>query len=164
MYADILRSKRTLGWRTCLIIPELEEELHISQIYMRAYKEIEELRSLQSDLDEYLDVLRQRESMGVSIGEELILGELKAEELKLHIRNCTQSYESNYNKQWGMIMKAGYQDSRFAQQVTDYACIYTGKASNLGRVSPNRPFRPAQDFMPHETFFDSPRASGIAGL
>lgn len=27
MFADILRSKRTLGWRTCLIVPELEGEM-----------------------------------------------------------------------------------------------------------------------------------------
>lgn len=30
MFADILRSKRTLGWRTCLIIPELEHELEVA--------------------------------------------------------------------------------------------------------------------------------------
>ena len=28
MFADILRSKRTLGWRTCLIVPELEGEMN----------------------------------------------------------------------------------------------------------------------------------------
>ena len=27
MFSDILRSKRTLGWRTCLIVPELEHEI-----------------------------------------------------------------------------------------------------------------------------------------
>ena len=27
MYSDILRSKRTLGWRTLLIVPELEHEV-----------------------------------------------------------------------------------------------------------------------------------------
>ena len=27
MYADILRSKKTLGWRTCLIVPELTAEI-----------------------------------------------------------------------------------------------------------------------------------------
>ncbi len=31
MYADILRSKRTLGWRTCLIIPELDHELTVAK-------------------------------------------------------------------------------------------------------------------------------------
>jgi 5'-nucleotidase len=27
MYSDILKSKRTLGWRTCLVIPELADEI-----------------------------------------------------------------------------------------------------------------------------------------
>ena len=29
IYGDILRSKKTLGWRTMLVIPELETELSI---------------------------------------------------------------------------------------------------------------------------------------
>lgn len=37
MFADIVRSKRTLGWRTCLIVPELEGE-------MLAHRENQELR------------------------------------------------------------------------------------------------------------------------
>lgn len=31
MFADILRSKRTLGWRTCLIVPELESEMNANR-------------------------------------------------------------------------------------------------------------------------------------
>ena len=31
MYSDILRSKRSLGWRTCLVIPELAEEVEMLQ-------------------------------------------------------------------------------------------------------------------------------------
>lgn len=31
MFADILRSKRTLGWRTCLIVPELENEMNANR-------------------------------------------------------------------------------------------------------------------------------------
>jgi len=27
MYSDVLKSKRDLGWRTCLIVPEVAEEL-----------------------------------------------------------------------------------------------------------------------------------------
>ena len=33
MYSDILRSKRSLGWRTCLVIPELTEEIDALQKY-----------------------------------------------------------------------------------------------------------------------------------
>ena len=29
IYGDILRSKKTLGWRTMLVVPELETELEI---------------------------------------------------------------------------------------------------------------------------------------
>ena len=29
IYGDILRSKKTLGWRTMLVVPELETELSI---------------------------------------------------------------------------------------------------------------------------------------
>lgn len=29
IYGDILRSKKALGWRTMLIVPELEKELEI---------------------------------------------------------------------------------------------------------------------------------------
>lgn len=29
IYGDILRSKKTLGWRTMLVVPELESELHV---------------------------------------------------------------------------------------------------------------------------------------
>lgn len=58
MYADILRSKRTLGWRTCLIIPELENELSVLQHETNLAKEIQVLREKQIDLDETIDILR----------------------------------------------------------------------------------------------------------
>ena len=31
IYGDILRSKKTLGWRTMLVVPELETELDTLQ-------------------------------------------------------------------------------------------------------------------------------------
>lgn len=31
IFADVLRSKKTLGWRTMLVIPELETELAMLQ-------------------------------------------------------------------------------------------------------------------------------------
>lgn len=31
IYGDILRSKKTLGWRTMLVVPELDTELDILQ-------------------------------------------------------------------------------------------------------------------------------------
>ena len=33
----------------------------------------------------------------------------------------------------------------------DYACLYTSRASNLGRVSPLKSFRPVQEFSTHDS-------------
>jgi len=47
MYSDILRSKRSLGWRTCLVVPELETEIAIAQKHYEAAEKVREFRQLQ---------------------------------------------------------------------------------------------------------------------
>jgi len=150
MYADILRSKRTLGWRTCLIIPELEGEILTSMHEGEAAQEILRMRRLQYDLDEYMDLLRQRIGLGVDAHEQLREAELKSESLKKQVRALGDAFNAKFNLHWGQLFKAGYQESRFAKQVTDYACLYTSRASNLGLVNPNRPFRPVFGSSPHD--------------
>jgi hypothetical protein len=46
---------------------------------------------------------------------------------------------------WGELMKVRLERSRFANQVSSYACIYTSKASNLRYYSP---------FKRHESFYE----------
>ena len=150
MYSDILRSKRSLGWRTCLIIPELEHELRMAEEHADLAAAVMNMRTLQYDLDEYLDLLRLRWSMGVDVAEQLKEAEAKSEELKGVLRNMTDNYNAKFNPTWGQLFKAGHQDSRFAKQVMDYACLYTSRASNLGRVSPLKSFLPAQEFVAHD--------------
>jgi 5' nucleotidase family len=52
--------QRTLGWRTCLIVPELEHEIrtHKDNAKLKVY--INDLRALQYDLDEWADDLRYK--------------------------------------------------------------------------------------------------------
>ncbi|KAJ0580248.1 putative HAD-superfamily hydrolase, subfamily IG, 5'-nucleotidase, HAD-like superfamily [Helianthus annuus] len=52
---------------------------------------------------------------------------------------------------WGQIMKAGFQNSRFAHQVERFACLYTSQVGNLGLYSPNKYYRPVENFMVHES-------------
>eukprot|EP01039_Chlorochromonas_danica_P007712 gene7712-8519_t len=165
MYADILRSKRTLGWRTCLIIPELDNELEVAKNEVALAKEVYRLRKLQFDFDDYIDRMRHRlhrlslsttsKSKVDSESEEklvkqLQLAEERAEQLKKLVQKTNEEYNRRFNRYWGQLFKAGHQDSRFAKQVMDYACLYTSRATNLGTISPNRPFRPMQDFLPHD--------------
>lgn len=150
IYADVLKSKRNLGWRTCLIIPELDYELEIAKQYQHLSKRMFHLRQLQYDLDEYMDMLKQKQQLGAMVDTQLIEAQNKAIELKIDLKRLREEYHSKYNPIWGPLFKAGFQDSRFAKQVADYACLYTSKASNLGFVSPNRRLRTMQAFMPHD--------------
>ena len=58
--------------------------------------------------------------------------------------------EEGFNRYWGLIFKEGTENSRFGEQVEDYACIYTSRVSNFRFYSPNRHFRGPRDRMPHE--------------
>ena len=67
IYGDILRSKRSLGWRTCLVIPELDHEAKVAKEETSLYTEVLKLRRLQYDLDDYIDLLRNRIKQGMSV-------------------------------------------------------------------------------------------------
>merc|ERR1711988_1051250 len=121
---------------------ELEEELEITIQESEKAQEILNLRRLQYDLDEYLDILRQRLLLGSDVQMKIDEATQKAEELKVSLYNLNEDYNAKFNPFWGQLFKAGHRESRFAKQVTDYACLYTSKASNFRFASPNRPFRP----------------------
>jgi len=55
-----------------------------------------------------------------------------------------------FHPQWGQLFKAGHQNSRWAQQVADYACLYTSHATNLQYATSHTTFRALTDMMPHD--------------
>lgn len=57
IFADILRSKRSLGWRTCLIVPELQSEVSVFQQMDAERQELMDLKRKQYRLENELDVL-----------------------------------------------------------------------------------------------------------
>lgn len=157
MYSDILRSKRSLGWRTCLVIPELSNEM---AAYRRAESDMTEMhriRDLRNSEDDTADTLRLKLCDDDLEGEEK---DFTAEELAdaierrnlLHeeLKQRLVEYNKFFHPTWGQLFKAGFMDSRFAKQVADYACLYTTQVSDLGEVSPEREFRAISDSMPHD--------------
>ena len=60
------------------------------------------------------------------------------------------SIDRMYNPYWGGIFRAGHENSRFGQQVWDYADLYTSRVSNFLAYSPLRYFRAPRAQMPHE--------------
>ena len=58
--------------------------------------------------------------------------------------------DRSFNPYWGAIFREAAENSRFGQQVEDYACVYTSRVSNFLAYSPLRYFRSPRDHMPHE--------------
>jgi len=78
--------------------------------------------------------------------------QMQQTELKQTIQSKLEQYDGAFHHRWGPLLKAGFQISRFARQASDFACIYTSRASNIGLVSPYRPFRPTKDAMAHDQY------------
>ncbi len=173
-YDDILRTKRQFNWRTAMIVPGLAAEIKINQKEGRLRTELFKLflerdatylkitklysvvgktradkihnfsRKTQADLAR-LD-RRTRETFLEVIKLEKLLSDLM---IKINVRN--RELFKRYNKYWGSEFSAGNESSRFAGQIADFACIYTGKVSNLLAYSPNKYFHKKRVVMPHET-------------
>ncbi len=58
--------------------------------------------------------------------------------------------EHDFNPYWGLVFKEGNELSIFGKQVQDYACLYTGRVSNLLAYSPLHNYRAPVDLLPHE--------------
>ena len=108
MYADILRSKRTLGWRTCLIVPELTGEI---MAYKRHKEERTEVLALRREqfLLENTEISNDDEEANKT------LTRLKV--LRGEIRDKLGKYNRVFHPKWGPLFRAGFQESRFALQV-----------------------------------------------
>jgi hypothetical protein len=68
-YGDILRSKRSLGWRTAMIVPEVEREVAVTHEQARSYKTLERL-AFEHDQLELEKAARGREwrELSLSLG------------------------------------------------------------------------------------------------
>jgi HAD superfamily 5'-nucleotidase-like hydrolase len=69
IYGDILRSKKTLGWRTMLVAPELEAELARLRETSETQRELRLLREARAELDDRV----QRLEWALKNGERLLL-------------------------------------------------------------------------------------------
>ena len=164
VYSDVVRSKRTLGWRTCLIVPELTNEIMAHKKQRLPRSKLLEMRLQQFKMEKELDQLVSADNEIVDLhntSKSEVMNEVNI--LRKKIKDKLQRYNKVYHPRWGPLFKAGFQDSRFAKQICDYACLYTSRASNLGLVAPQRPFRPVSDSLPHDAWIEaqtSPSSSG----
>ncbi|HEY5937684.1 MAG TPA: HAD-IG family 5'-nucleotidase [Kofleriaceae bacterium] len=171
IYGDILRLRKQHMWRTAMVLQELEREISVSDRLEGQIEDLELLdrrhRNLQSEIDyqslrlkkiaRLLDdpatvaPLRprledERRSTRVSI-ESL---RDRAKLMDTEIDSLEDRIDRAYNSHWGSCLREGNENSRFGEQVNDYADLYTSRVSNFGPYSPLRYFRAPRRPMPHE--------------
>lgn len=132
IYSDILRSKRTLGWRTCLIIPELPNEIATYKKHRARRLELLESKRKQYIWENQLDKLfvrQQRLSQNKDTSDPIVTAELaqisstteelkdRIKALKVDIRQKQLDYDAEFHPRWGQLFKARFQESRLAKQV-----------------------------------------------
>ncbi|KAB2023326.1 hypothetical protein ES319_D06G010100v1 [Gossypium barbadense] len=157
IYGDILRSKKVLGWRTMLVVPELEREVKLLWELRDMRKQLRLLRDERDLVEDQIHHLKwslKFESFRDDEKQKMIsaLGELESQrdQARLAHQQAQRECHQKFHKIWGQLMKTGYQNSRFAHQVERFACLYTSQVSNLSLYSPDKYYRPSEDFMPHE--------------
>ena len=171
-YGDILRSKKSVGWRTAMIIPEVETEMLVNASmetdllrldqtagerdrtgheHQMARAELHRLEELLERSRGSADEVRRQLARKVASLRDRCAG-LEKERARLHdeVVRLDEECSAAHNKHWGMVFREANEITRFAHQVKDFACIYTARVSNFLNYPSDTYFRAPVDRMPHE--------------
>ncbi|MFT3836657.1 MAG: HAD-IG family 5'-nucleotidase [Myxococcaceae bacterium] len=171
IYGDILKSKKTSMWRTCMIVQEIEDELEYIDSRRSETEKLADLEFLLARIDDELSIYKaQLNAVDRRLERETLEAEPRAkledekkrvkadlDKLRKAYKECTEicqtlevDVERGFNGNWGLLFKEGNENSRFGEQVESYACIYTSRVSNFVFYSPLQYFRSPRALLPHE--------------
>nr|CDS29471.1 cytosolic purine 5' nucleotidase [Hymenolepis microstoma] len=136
IFGDILRSKKKVGWRTFLVIPELTNEIYV---WKKKKDLFDKLQYLDHKLaDAYKD-------MNIETSEQPDVDNLRTE-----IRKVAQEMERSYGL-LGSVFRSGSRHTFFSSQALRYADIYSFSCFNLLYYPLCYMFRAPTMYMPHES-------------
>lgn len=173
IYGDILRSKRETAWRTCMVIPELIDQIRVENqvrpLLRRLSHNEAKRKKLQMDFQLRSSQVRLLHQFKESEADELEPHHLR--QIDGEIARINRLLEKNdkdlsrvlygsrqmradvsavFNPFWGRLFQTGGQLSAFAEQVRDYACVYTAMVSNFNFYSGHSYLQGYFTPMPHE--------------
>lgn len=152
IYGDVVSIKKTFNWRTALVLDPLTEEIDAIKKSAPIQREIDKQMHLKEILEVKLNDLDLKKH---EFHEEVSKDEInnlfaEVEKVNAKISELLDEHKKYFNPYWGEMMRAGLEESRFADQVEKYACIYMTKVSDLIKYSPRTYFRPERRILPHE--------------
>jgi hypothetical protein len=173
IYGDILVSKRARGWRTVMIVPELDEELDLNSQAPSRYADWDRLdRELDLLNDEIAFVTDARESLDEALeqeGERAVADPLRQQVHALHDELLDQSQrlkearrrliqrihllqsqvDQKFHPHWGSVFVEGNDRTLFGDSIEEHADLYTSRVSNFLEYSTEHYFRAARIAPPH---------------
>jgi hypothetical protein len=172
-FGDILRAKRSSGWRTAMLVQELKNEIEVDRALAGEYQAVDRLLSRRSQVVLEANRLRRRmqqlahrriEGDGILAPEDLVhlqqqeladalriqALEAEVESITTQVKERRRGLDGRFNPYWGKLFKSGEINSRFGQQVKEFACLYTSAVSNFAAYPESMYFRSSREIMPHE--------------
>lgn len=169
IYGDMIRLKKSRGWRTAMVLQELQDENATSERLAGQIRDLEMLdrrrRNLESEIDYQVLMLKQIQRLIDTCDDDLRPRLVEAKDqarvaldslrnrsrmMLEEVSGLERSIDRSYNPHWGAMFREGNENSRFGQQVAEYSDLYTSRASNFLSYSPLRYFRAPRKVMPHE--------------
>ncbi len=169
-YGDILLAKKSSGWRTAMLVEELDHEQRVAQLLEPKLRTVSGLSEERERIDIERAVLereharltvalesetekrtRNRKTSQLKYLEKELQNRLdKGQELGREIGRHWGESQRAYNRVWGPLFREGNETSRFGHQVKDFACLYTSRVTNFLNYASDHYFRSPMDHMSHE--------------
>jgi 5'-nucleotidase len=162
MFGDVHVSKRTLSWRTALVLRELEAEVSALEAYRPTERRLMALMAEKGALEARLSgtrlaLQRLHAGYGPAPGVEAATLEARVHDLRgqllaldAEIGPLAQAGGELTNARWGLLTRAGNDKSHLTRQIERYADIYTSRVSNLLHATPFAYFRSPRGSLPHD--------------
>jgi hypothetical protein len=135
-----------------MVLDPLAEEVETLKKTRPVQDAIDELMEQKQVLELKLNTLDLKKKENKETIERKDIDKLFSEidQINTQISEQLDKFKSFHNPYWGEMMRAGQEESRFADQMEKYACIYMAKVSDLLKYSPKTYFRPHKRILPHE--------------
>ena len=162
MFGDVHVSKRTLSWRTALVLRELEAEVSALEAYrsteLRLLALMGEKEVLEARLSRTrLALQRLHTGYGPAAGSDAATLESRVQDLRgqlvaldAEIGPLAKAGGELTNARWGLLTRAGNDKSHLTRQIERYADIYMSRVSNLLQATPFAYFRSPRGSLPHD--------------
>ena len=138
-YADLADLSMYLGWRTCAIIEDLEEEIGKANNNDVKFK-VNWSNTLQGLLETYQDDIAIDDPECVQV-----LKEWKDEldTLRIELKDV-------FNTNFGSVFRSKKNPTFFSRRLFRVADVYTSRVTNFSEFSLNHTFYPRRGVLPHE--------------